>query len=136
MGVMDRESHAVLKQAAAEAEGLPSQFADRLRGESYGELRRDAKQALRDFGFTTPQPRTAGGQYASFSDTLRAAAGRAPVSPAEQPHGDLGVGRGAGATPMVPAAPSMSDLIRGTANARRGVAHMFAEQLASERHDG
>src|SRR5262249_52284776 len=114
------------------AEGLPLPLSNRLRGNTYSELCRDARQALKDFGFTPPQPRTPTGQYASFTDELRAASGR-PVQPAAQPpQGHLGVGIGASALPRQPQVPDMSSLIRGAAAGRRSVAHMYAEQIAGE----
>jgi hypothetical protein len=113
---VDRESLAILQREAASAEGLPLSLSDRLRGESFGELRSDAKQALRDFGLVT-QERTEDGRFAgvTFNDMIRTAAGRAPAdSQPEQPTGDLGIGRGNSASIMSAQEPppSMSALIR------------------------
>lgn len=125
---MDSESLSVLQQAAAQAEGLPVRFSDRLRGGSYSELCRDARQALKDFGLATPQPRTPTGQFASFNDAVRAAAGHT-VPPDEPPAvGNLGIGVGAAATPRQVQGPGMTSLIRGAAHARRSTAYLFAEE--------
>jgi hypothetical protein len=48
---MGSESLGALQRAAADEVGLPSQFAGRIVGSTYEELRRDARKAMRDFGF-------------------------------------------------------------------------------------
>jgi hypothetical protein len=124
----------LLREIAASEAGLPATLAGRVSGESIGELRKDAKQLALDLGYASPQPRTPSGQYASFSDQLRAAAGR-PVQPAEQPpQGDIGVGRGGAAIPRQPQPADMSSLIRAAAGIRSSAVHDLAEQLASEGH--
>jgi hypothetical protein len=132
---MDSESLGVLQRAAAEAEGLPVSLSGRLRGDTFGALRADARQALKDFGFTEPQARDEHGRF-TMNDAIRAQAGypAAGATPPERPVGDLGVGKGAGATPMARRQPSMNDIIRGTAAAGHSTAVLFAEQIASERH--
>jgi hypothetical protein len=139
---MDSESLGVLQKAAAEAEGLPGNLSGRLRGDSYSALCRDARQALVDFGLAPP-PAPARNERGQFkrdnkpvNDLIRRAAGFATTAepPEQLPAGDVGVGRGGGAQPRQrQSVVSMNDLIRGTANASRDAAHLFAEQLASER---
>jgi hypothetical protein len=129
----DAETIALLRSIAADEAGLPAALANRLNGESIAELRADAKRFARDAGYTDPQPRNERGQFASFNDAVRAAAGYPVTSQPEQPIGDLGIGRGGGAMPPPrPKPPSMSDLIRGAVSAKRSTAYQYAEQLASD----
>ena len=131
---MDRESLGVLQQAAAEAEGLPSSLSDRLVGDSFTKLRADAKKALVDFGIASPQARTSAGQFArmSFSDRIRAAAGRPVNVEREPPVADLGIGKGASATPRhIPAQADMNSLIRAAHGIRVSAEYALAEQIAT-----
>jgi hypothetical protein len=146
---MDSESLQTLREVACSEANLPSSFAHRVQGTDIGTMRRDARQLAQDLGFAPPpQPpaRTPDGRFASTSghqnqranNWIRSALGYSTSEQSEPPVvGDIGVGRGGGALPRESRQPvSMNDLIRGTANAPRDAAHMFAEQLASERVRG
>jgi hypothetical protein len=139
---MDAESYAVLQRTAASEAGLPAGLASRVSGATIGELRRDAQALAIDLGYVqAPEPpRDERGRFQStgdqalsgqaFNDAVRRWAGRpvADATPPERPTGDLGIGKGAGATPMAPAAPDMNTVIRNAVAASRGV--VSAEQLA------
>lgn len=129
---MDSESLGVLQRAAAEAEGLPLNLSGRLRGSSYGELCQDAKQALKDFGFTPPPARTPDGRFASMSDMIRHQAGYPVATEPEQPEGDLGIGRGGSALPRQSRPPDMNSLIRAACGAETTVIRDLAAQMATE----
>jgi hypothetical protein len=129
---MDSESLGVLQRAAADEVGLPSQFAGRLVGSTYDELRRDAKAFARQAGFAEAQPRNERGQFQSMNALIRAQAGR-PIEPAEPPAvGDLGIGKGGSAIPRKPRSPSMNDLIRATHGVRVSAVADLAEQIATQ----
>jgi hypothetical protein len=132
---VDPESYAVLQRAAADEVGLPATLAHRLRGESFAELRGDAKRALRDFGIAEPPPSDERGRF-TMSDQIRAASGR-PLADATLPEqpvaGDLGIGRGGSALARQSQPPSMNDLLRAAAGVRTTIVADLAEQYASER---
>jgi hypothetical protein len=143
---VDDETRTALQRLAGDEAGIPAQLHGRLRGESIKELREDARAFALDAGFAEPpeaQPRNERGQFQRpnqrVNDAVRAAFGYPTSTEQSEPPvaGDIGVGRGGGALPRESRQPvSMNDLIRGTANAPRDAAHMFAEQLASERVRG
>jgi hypothetical protein len=128
---VDDETSQTLRELAAREHGLPQELARRVNGDSISAMRKDARQLALDLGFAAPQPRASGGQFASFSDEIRAAAGRAPTE-APEPVGDLGVGRGGSASPRQPRPPDMSSLIRAAREVRRSGVVDLAEQLAEE----
>jgi hypothetical protein len=135
---MDDESAGVLRRAAAQAEGLPLEFAHRLNGESYSELKIDARRARKDFGLAEEQTRDPSGRFAStsghqdFNNALRAAAGF-PAPADERPPGDVGVGRGGAALPRQPKTADMNDLIRAARGVQTSAVRDLAAVLASER---
>jgi hypothetical protein len=126
---MDAESLAALRQVAADVAGLPEQLRCRLHGDSLGELTADAHALALDLGYAKPQ-------FASFSDQIRVAAGRAPVEPVESPTGDLGGGRGASARPRTRVPATMNARIRAAAGIRgmaiEHIAATMGEELGDE----
>jgi hypothetical protein len=134
----DAESLQLLREVAASEVGLPAGLAHRVAGSTIGQLRKDARQLALDLGYAEPpepQRRDQAGRFASgsghqdFNNALRAAAGRAVQPAQQQPEGDLGIGKGAGAAERTPQPVNMNNLIRGVIDSRRSVAHVFAEQL-------
>jgi hypothetical protein len=135
---LDNESLAALRGIAGAEAGLPVSFHHRIKGEGLVELRADARSLARDLGFTSPtvNGRDERGRFSSASEAMNAEIRRRagyPLTSAREPAaGDLGVGRGGAALPRPPQPVDMSSLIRGAAAARRGVAHIYTEQLAQE----
>jgi hypothetical protein len=119
---MDAETLDVLRLSAAIEAGLPDQLRGRLTGDTIAALRTDAQALATDLGYA--ESRAAGG---SFSDRIRAAAGRVPAEPVAQPAGIVGVGRGGSATPRQAQPVDMNAVIRGTISARRTIEHRLAE---------
>jgi hypothetical protein len=66
----DDETQRVLRNVAGGEHNIPERLRGRLRGDTIGDLRKDAQQLAKELGIVEPQPRDAHGRYASSMDEL------------------------------------------------------------------
>jgi hypothetical protein len=74
--VVDADTLATLQTVAAEGAGIPQRLAGRLRGETIGELRVDAKALAKELGLAPEQGRDEHGRFASMDELMRAGSRR------------------------------------------------------------
>jgi hypothetical protein len=146
-GMDDSESLQTLREVACAEANLPPTLASRVQGTDIGTMRRDALQLAQDLGYAEPPAPPARDElgrfkgttgqdarrhaHAVFNDAVRAGFGYPTgTEQSEPPVADLGVGKGAGATPMTRRQPTMNDIIRSSAAVRSGAVPV--EQLIAE----
>ena len=73
--MLDPESVAALQSIAGDAAQIPPELRDRIRGESVGEMKADARRLAKQLGIVEPPPRDERGKFApnnaAMNDIIR-----------------------------------------------------------------